>query len=82
MKHTNLPPRRPAASRRIAGHAQQDHILDPYQAQQKLLEARSARNAAPSITTGAGNGWRGRRPLTSSSVLRVVGSTTNFLPAS
>jgi NMD protein affecting ribosome stability and mRNA decay len=38
MKSPNLPPRRPARTRRIAGHAQQDHILDPYQRQQKLQE--------------------------------------------
>jgi NMD protein affecting ribosome stability and mRNA decay len=36
MKQANLRPHRPAAARRIAGHAQQDHILDPYQRQQKL----------------------------------------------
>jgi NMD protein affecting ribosome stability and mRNA decay len=36
MKQTNLRPRGPAAARRIAGHAQEDHILDPYQRQQKL----------------------------------------------
>src|SRR5271165_638225 len=38
MKQSNLRPQRPRTTRRIAGHAQQDHILDPYQAQQKLLE--------------------------------------------
>jgi hypothetical protein len=36
VKHTNLPPQRRAVARRIAGHAQEDHILDPYQQQQKL----------------------------------------------
>src|SRR5215472_2738943 len=36
MKQSNLGPRRLRTTRRIAGHAQQDHILDPYQAQQKL----------------------------------------------
>jgi hypothetical protein len=36
MKQANLRPHRPAAARRIAGHAQEDHILDPYQRQQKL----------------------------------------------
>jgi NMD protein affecting ribosome stability and mRNA decay len=35
LKQSNLTPR-PRATRRIAGHAQQDHILDPYQRQQKL----------------------------------------------
>ena len=39
MKQSNLGPRRPRTTRRIAGHAQQDHILDPYQAQQKLHES-------------------------------------------
>lgn len=38
MKQSNLGPQRPRSTRRIAGHAQQDHILDPYQAQQKLHE--------------------------------------------
>ena len=38
MKHTNLPPLRRAADRRIAGHAQEDHILDPYQLRQKLSD--------------------------------------------
>lgn len=38
MKQSNLGPQRPRTTRRIAGHAQQDHILDPYQAQQKLHE--------------------------------------------
>jgi NMD protein affecting ribosome stability and mRNA decay len=37
MKQANTG-RRPRRTRRIAGHAQQDHILDPYQAQQKLNE--------------------------------------------
>lgn len=36
MKQTNLRRRGPAAARRIAGHAQEDHILDRYQRQQKL----------------------------------------------
>jgi NMD protein affecting ribosome stability and mRNA decay len=31
-------PQRTGRTRRIAGHAQQDHILDPYQRQQKLEE--------------------------------------------
>jgi NMD protein affecting ribosome stability and mRNA decay len=38
MKSFNLPPQRSAHARRIAGHAQQDHILDPYQSQQKPHE--------------------------------------------
>ena len=38
MKQSNLGPQQPRATRRIAGHAQQDHILDPYQAEQKLHE--------------------------------------------
>jgi hypothetical protein len=35
MKQTNLSPHRPTATRRHAGHAQEDHILDPNQRQQK-----------------------------------------------
>jgi hypothetical protein len=38
VKQTNLPPRRRAAARRIAGHAQQDHVLDPYQQREKPHE--------------------------------------------
>ena len=38
MKQTNLRPHRFGATRRIAGHAQEDHILDPYQRQQKLSD--------------------------------------------
>jgi NMD protein affecting ribosome stability and mRNA decay len=38
MKQSNPASQRPRTARRIAGHAQQDHILDPYQAQQKLHE--------------------------------------------
>jgi hypothetical protein len=38
MQQANPPPARRAADRRIAGRAQQDHILDPYQRQQKLHE--------------------------------------------
>jgi NMD protein affecting ribosome stability and mRNA decay len=36
MKRSPPPPQRRAARRRIAGRAQQDHILDPYQRQRKL----------------------------------------------
>jgi NMD protein affecting ribosome stability and mRNA decay len=36
MKQVNLRRRGGAAGRRTAGHAQEDHILDPYQRQQKL----------------------------------------------
>ena len=39
MKTAQIPRHRPAVSshdRRIAGHAQQDHILDPYQGKKKL----------------------------------------------
>ncbi len=38
MKRSKLPPQNPAAGRRIAGHAQQDHILDPYERQRKPRE--------------------------------------------
>ena len=38
MKETNLTSRRPTAGRRLSGHAQDDHILDPYQLQEKLHE--------------------------------------------
>lgn len=38
MKHLNIRSGKPAGIRRTAGHAQQDHILDPYQRQQKLEE--------------------------------------------
>jgi hypothetical protein len=35
MKQTHSTPHRREANRRITGHAQEDHILDPYQRQQK-----------------------------------------------
>lgn len=38
MQQANPPPQRRVSSRRIAGRAQQDHILDPYQRQRKLHE--------------------------------------------
>ena len=38
MKQSNIGSPRPARSRRIAGRAQQDHILDPYQRQRKMHE--------------------------------------------
>ncbi len=38
MKSMERRPQRPTHTRRIAGHAQRDHILDPYQRQQKLEE--------------------------------------------
>jgi hypothetical protein len=36
MKQTHSTPHWREANRRITGHAQEDHILDPYQRQQKL----------------------------------------------
>ena|SRR5215469_9907855 len=38
MTQPNLPPHRPAAGRRVAGHAQEDHIRDPYQLRQNLSD--------------------------------------------
>jgi NMD protein affecting ribosome stability and mRNA decay len=38
MKRSSLPPQRPATTRRTAGRAQQDHIRDPYERQQKPQE--------------------------------------------
>lgn len=38
MKSMEQRPQRPTHTRRIAGRAQQDHILDPYQRQQKWEE--------------------------------------------
>jgi hypothetical protein len=38
MKQSNLRSRRPRTTRRFSGHAQQDHVRDPYQRQQKLHE--------------------------------------------
>jgi NMD protein affecting ribosome stability and mRNA decay len=38
MKSMEQRPQRPTHNRRFAGHAQQDHILDPYQRQQKLRD--------------------------------------------
>jgi NMD protein affecting ribosome stability and mRNA decay len=36
MKQSNLTSQRQRTTRRLSGRAQQDHILDPYQCQQKL----------------------------------------------
>jgi hypothetical protein len=36
MKQSNLRSQRPRTTRRLSGRAQQDHILDPYQREQKL----------------------------------------------
>ena len=59
MKQSNLA-RRPRATRRVAGHAQQDHILDPYpNVNKSCMTGRSARSAAPSVTRGAGR-WMAR----------------------
>jgi hypothetical protein len=38
VKQTALLPGRRVVARRIAGHAQQDHVLDPYQQREKLHE--------------------------------------------
>jgi hypothetical protein len=38
MKQQDLPHHRLGATRRIAGHAQEDHIPDPYQLRQKLSD--------------------------------------------
>ena len=74
--------RQRAAGRRIAGHAQEDHILDPYQARQKPAEGAVCPNAAPFIGMGAGSGrWRqGMRR--SKSVPPAAAFPTNFRPAS
>jgi hypothetical protein len=55
MKQTNLRPHRREANRRITGHAQEDHILDPYQPQQKLRD----RTVCPQCGAVYQNGrWR------------------------
>jgi len=38
VKQASLPPQRRVAARRIAGHAQENHILDPYQQREKLRD--------------------------------------------
>jgi hypothetical protein len=43
MKQSNLSSRPTRNARRIAGHAQEDHILDPYQTKQKLYEGTACR---------------------------------------
>jgi hypothetical protein len=60
MKERNLGPRRATTTRRIAGHAQEDHIIDPYQRQQKL----SDRTVCPQCGAVYHNGrWQwGSRP--------------------
>lgn len=41
MKQTNIPRRGPTSGRRIAGRAQEDHILDPYSRKEKLADGTS-----------------------------------------
>lgn len=38
MKHGTIPPQGAPSGRRIAGRAQDDHVIDPYQRQSKLHE--------------------------------------------
>jgi hypothetical protein len=67
MKQANLRPHRPAAARRIAGHAQEDHILDPYQRQQKLDDNTTCPQCAAVYHKGR---WQwGARPENSPEVL-------------
>jgi hypothetical protein len=55
MKETYLGPHRRATDRRITGRAQNDHILDPYQRQQKLND----RTVCPQCGTVYHNGrWQ------------------------
>jgi hypothetical protein len=79
MKQSNLSSRSTRNARRIAGHAQEDHILGPYQLSRSCVRARHAGNVAPFTTTGAGHGKRGLRALTSNCVRRVGGSMIIFL---
>ena len=67
MKQSNIG-QRLRTGHRIAGHAQEDHILDPTRLSKSCMKARSARNAAPSTTTGTGGGWRRLGALTRPSV--------------
>ena len=58
MKRSNLGQRQRTV-RRIAGHAQQDHILDPYQEQQKLHEGTVCRQCGAVYHDGR---WRWMAP--------------------
>jgi len=51
-------------------------------ASKSCMRALSARNAARSITRGAGDGCRGPKPLSRRCARRAAASTTNILPAS
>jgi hypothetical protein len=82
MKQANLRPRRPAAARRIAGHAQEDHILDPHQRQQKLDDDTAWPQCAAVYHKGRWH-W-GQNPRTAPRLcVRPAGaSMTSFRPAS
>lgn len=60
MKSRQLSPQPGRSDRRIAGRAQRDHILDPYQANQKLLEPTACRQCGAVYHHGR---WQwGQRP--------------------
>jgi len=62
MQPSNPTPQRRFATRRISGHAQQDHILDPYQRQQKLLDGTVCPTCGAAYHDGR---WQWKAPLAS-----------------
>ena len=52
MKSIEQRPQRPTHTRRIAGHAQRDHLLDPYQRQQKLEDGTVCRQCGAAFHEG------------------------------
>jgi hypothetical protein len=81
MKQSNLTPQRLRTTRRTAGHAQQDHILDPYQAQQKLHESTICPRCNAVYHDGRWQWVVKGKTLAKSYVQPADGSTINFPPA-
>ena len=69
MKQSNLRPRRPHTTRRVSGRAPRDHILDPYQRQQKLHESTVCLQCGAvyrdALAMGGGGRRCSRRPVRS-----------------
>ena len=70
MKQSNLG-QRPRNIRRITGHAQQDHILDPYQARQKPAESTVCPECGAVFHDGRWQWKTGEESRTSGTVRRL-----------
>src|SRR5271163_1274370 len=82
MKQANLRARGPAAARRIAGHAQEDHVMDPYSRQQKLDDDTICPRCGAVYHKGRWQWGQDPRPATKRFARPAGASTTSFRPAS